>query len=121
MSVDYTDADTFIHGVLGEGKNERYSINLYDTWVNENDHYYDLVIRGGRINNDYDTKSIFTNGIYDIGSKYHKYFGNVSGEYSFKYELENGWYLKPQTQLQLSYIKDVNYTSKSGIKVERIV
>lgn len=118
MSIEYTDSKTSIPNVIGEGENNRYSISLYNTWINENGHYYDFIIRGGRIDNDYDTKGIFTNGIYDIGNKYHQNFGNISGEYGLKYDLSGSWYVKPQAQLQLTYIDGVDYVSNSGIKVE---
>lgn len=118
-AVDYADIDTSIKDIMGEGENERYSVSVYNTWLSGDGKYYDLVARVGRINNDYDTRDIFNDGICDVGSDYRQDFGSISGEYGINYDLGDGWYVKPQTQLQLTYIDGAEYVSDSGVRVEQ--
>lgn len=84
VAIDYTDADTNIMGISGEGEHERYAVSLYDTWLGEKGHYRDLVLRGGRINSDYDVSGAFSNGYEDIGGDYHQWFGSISAEWGRK-------------------------------------
>lgn len=84
VAIDYTDADTNIMGISGEGEHERYAVSLYDTWLGEKGHYRDLVLRGGRINSDYDVSGAFSSGYEDIGGDYHQWFGSISAEWGRK-------------------------------------
>ena len=119
VAIDYTDADTNIMCISGEGEHERYAVSLYDTWLGEKGHYRDLVLRGGRINNDYDISGMFSNGMEDIGGDYHQWFGSISAEWGRKNDINNGWYFEPQTQLQLARVGGASYVSDSGIAVDQ--
>ena len=119
VAVDYTDADTSLMHASGDGENKRYAVSLYDTWVGEKGHYRDLVLRGGRINSDYDISGMFSNGMEDIGGDYHQWFGSISAEWGRKNNMESGWYFEPQTQLQLARVGGASYVSDSGIAVDQ--
>jgi outer membrane autotransporter protein len=119
VAIDYTDADTNIMGISGEGEHERYAVSLYDTWLGEKGHYRDLVLRGGRINSDYDVSSAFSNGYEDIGGDYHQWFGSISAEWGRKNDMGTGWYFEPQVQAQLARVGGVSYVSDSGVDVDQ--
>lgn len=119
VAIDYTDADTNIMGISGEGEHERYAVSLYDTWLGEKGHYRDLVLRGGRINSDYDISGAFSKGYEDIGGDYHQWFGSISAEWGRKNDMGTGWYFEPQVQAQLARIGGASYVSDSGIDVDQ--
>lgn len=119
VAIDYTDADTNIMGISGEGEHERYAVSLYDTWLGEKGHYRDLVLRGGRINSDYDVSGAFSSGYEDIGGDYHQWFGSISAEWGRKNDMGTGWYFEPQVQAQLARIGGASYVSDSGIDVDQ--
>lgn len=119
VAVDYTDADTSLMHARGDGEIKRYAVSLYDTWVGEKGHYRDLVLRGGRINSDYDISGMFSNGMEDIGGDYHQWFGSISAEWGRKNAMQSGWYFEPQTQLQLARVGGASYVSDSSIAVDQ--
>lgn len=119
VAIDYTDADTNIMGISGDGEHERYAVSLYDTWLGEKGHYRDLVLRGGRINSDYDVSGAFSNGYEDIGGDYHQWFGSISAEWGRKNDMGTGWYFEPQVQAQLARVGGTSYVSDSGIDVDQ--
>lgn len=119
VALDYTDADTSIMGISGDGEHERYAVSLYDTWLGEKGHYRDLVLRGGRINSDYDISGAFSSGYEDIGGDYHQWFGSISAEWGRKNDMGTGWYFEPQVQAQLARIGGASYVSDSGVDVDQ--
>ena len=119
VAIDYTDADTNIMGISGEGEHERYAVSLYDTWLGEKGHYRDLVLRGGRINSDYDVSGAFSSGYEDIGGDYHQWFGSISAEWGRKNDMGTGWYFEPQVQAQLARVGGASYVSDSGIDIDQ--
>lgn len=119
VAIDYTDADSNIMGISGEGEHERYAVSLYDTWLGEKGHYRDLVLRGGRINSDYDVSGAFSSGYEDIGGDYHQWFGSISAEWGRKNDMGTGWYFEPQVQAQLARIGGASYVSDSGVDVDQ--
>lgn len=119
VAIDYTDVDTNIMGISGEGEHERYAVSLYDTWLGEKGHYRDLVLRGGRINSDYDISGVFSSGYEDIGGDYHQWFGSISAEWGRKNDMGTGWYFEPQVQAQLARVGGASYVSDSGVDVDQ--
>lgn len=117
-AFDYTDADTSIDGVGGDGEQERYALSLYDTWLGAKGHYRDIVLRGGRINSDFDLTGYFTGGPADIGGKYHQWFGSLSVEWGRKKDMGNDWYFEPQSQIQLARVGGADYRTKHGVHVD---
>lgn len=73
---------------------------LYGTWLGDAGHYADIVLKQGRLSNDFDvyTSAGHTSGDYDAWGT------SLSGEYGKKILLENDWYVTPQAQLTLMRI-----------------
>lgn len=115
-AVDYTDANTSLSGLKGNGEHERYALSLYDIWIGDKGHYYDLVIRGGRTSNELD---VTARNQEIIKGKYHQGFGSISGEWGRKLTDDNGWYVEPQAQLQIARVGSADYITNYGVKVEQ--
>lgn len=99
----------------GKGENKSTSLSLYGTWLGDRGHYTDIVLKQGRLSNEYDNYAAagHTHGDYDAWGT------SLSSEYGMKVGLDNGWYVTPQAQLTLMRIGGEDYTTNNGIKVNQ--
>lgn len=77
-AVSHNDGQTtYTHG---DGENRSTSLSLYGTWLGDKGHYADIVLKQGRLSNDFDiyTEAGHTNGDYDAWGT------SLSGEYGMK-------------------------------------
>lgn len=88
----------------GKGENKSTSLSLYGTWLGDRGHYTDIVLKQGRLSNEYDNYAAA---------------GHTHGDYGMKVGLDNGWYVTPQAQLTLMRIGGEDYTTNNGIKVNQ--
>lgn len=112
-AVSHNDGQTtYTHG---DGENHSTSLSLYGTWLGDKGHYADIVLKQGRLSNDFDiyTEAGHTSGDYDAWGT------SLSGEYGMKVDLDGGWYVTPQAQLTLMRIGGEDYTTNNGIKVNQ--
>lgn len=112
-AVNHNDGQTtYTHG---DGENRSTSLSLYGTWLGDKGHYADIVLKQGRLSNNFDiyTEAGHTSGDYDAWGT------SLSGEYGMKVYLDGGWYVTPQAQLTLMRIGGEDYTTNNGIKVNQ--
>lgn len=112
-AISHNDGQTtYTHG---DGENRSTSLSLYGTWLGNKGHYADIVLKQGRLSNDFDiyTEAGHTSGDYDAWGT------SLSGEYGMKVDLDGGWYVTPQAQLTLMRIGGEDYTTNNGIKVNQ--
>ncbi len=112
-AVSHNDGQTtYTHG---DGESRSTSLSLYGTWLGDKGHYADIVLKQGRLSNDFDiyTEAGHTSGDYDAWGT------SLSGEYGMKVDLDGGWYVTPQAQLTLMRIGGEDYTTNNGIKVNQ--
>lgn len=112
-AVSHNDGQTtYTHG---DGENRSTSLSLYGTWLGDKGHYADIVLKQGRLSNDFNiyTEAGHTSGDYDAWGT------SLSGEYGMKVDLDGGWYVTPQAQLTLMRIGGEDYTTNNGIKVNQ--
>lgn len=112
-AISHNDGQTtYTHG---DGENRSTSLSLYGTWLGDKGHYADIVLKQGRLSNDFDiyTEAGHTSGDYDAWGT------SLSGEYGMKVDLDGGWYVTPQAQLTLMRIGGEDYTTNNGIKVNQ--
>lgn len=112
-AISHNDGQTtYTHG---DGENRSTSLSLYGTWLGDKGHYADIVLKQGRLSNDFDiyTEAGHTSGDYDAWGT------SLSGEYGMKVDLDGGWYVTPQAQLTLMRIGGKDYTTNNGIKVNQ--
>lgn len=112
-AVSHNDGQTtYTHG---DGENRSTSLSLYATWLGDKGHYADIVLKQGRLSNDFDiyTEAGHTSGDYDAWGT------SLSGEYGMKVNFDGGWYVTPQAQFTLMRIGGEDYTTNNGIKVNQ--
>ena len=112
-AISYNDGKTTY--AEGSGENSSTSLSLYGTWLGDKGHYADIVLKQGRLSNEFDTYAAagHTHGDYDAWGT------SLSGEYGKKTELNDGWYVTPQAQLTLMRIGGESYTTDNGISVDQ--
>lgn len=112
-AVSHNDGQTtYTHG---DGENRSTSLSLYGTWLGDKGHYADIVLKQGRLSNDFD---IYTEAGH-TSSDYDAWGTSLSGEYGMKVDLDGGWYVTPQAQFTLMRIGGEDYTTNNGIKVNQ--
>lgn len=113
VAVSHNDGETAY--TYGSGENRSTSLSLYGTWLGDAGHYADIVLKQGRLSNDFDvyTGAGHTSGDYDAWGT------SLSGEYGRKFVLEDDWYITPQAQLTLMRIGGENYGTNNGISVRQ--
>ena len=112
-AVSHNDGQTTYDN--GKGENKSTSLSLYGTWLGDRGHYTDIVLKQGRLSNEYDNYAAAGHTHGD----YHAWGTSLSGEYCMKVGLDNGWYVTPQAQLTLMRIGGEDYTTNNGIKVSQ--
>ena len=112
-AVSHNDGQTTYDN--GKGENKSTSLSLYGTWLGDRGHYSDIVLKQGRLSNEYDNYAAAGHTHGD----YHAWGTSLSGEYGMKVGLDNGWYVTPQAQLTLMRIGGEDYTTNNGIKVSQ--
>lgn len=112
-AVSHNDGKTTYDS--GKGENKSTSLSLYGTWLGDKGHYADIVLKEGRLSNEYDNyvAAGHTHGDYNAWGT------SLSGEYGAKVNLNSGWYVTPQTQLTLMRIGGEDYTTNNGIAVDQ--
>lgn len=100
----------------GSGDTNSTTIGLYKTWIGEKGHYYDVLLKHGRIANSYnvtDLSANYSTADYSTNSTI------LSGEYGMRKQLAKEWYIEPQGEIILGHINGIDYTTSSGMQVEQ--
>ena len=108
-SLDYS-------GVRGSGDIERLGAWLYNTWIGNDGHYTDIVLKWGHLDNDFDVLAPST--LQTISGGYTNDVFSASVEYGYRWMDENSNYIEPQVQFQYSYVTDADYTTSQASKVK---
>lgn len=99
----------------GKGDNRSTSLSLYGTWLGASGQYADIVLKQGRLSNEFEihTAAGDTRGDYDAWGT------SLSGEYGVKVDMSDGWYVTPQAQLTFMRIGGEDYTTSNNIRVSQ--
>lgn len=100
----------------GSGKTRATVLSLYDAWSGNDGKYHDLVVKAGRIGNDFDTVNV--NG-ERLNGDYRNWMSGVSFEYGWRKNTDNGYYYQPETQLSYAHVNGASYTTNNGITVDQ--
>lgn len=98
----------------GSGDTNSTTLALYQTWVGDKGHYYDVALRYGKITTDYNVTDLSNN--YSHGD-YSMWATTLSGEYGYRKALGHGLYIEPSTELILGHIGSANYTTSKDMDV----
>lgn len=112
-AVSHTDGETSY--ASGYGENDSTSLSLYGTRLMNDGQYLDLVLKVGRLSNEFGNyaEAGDTHGDYDAWGT------AISGEYGKKLDLKEGWFVTPQAQLSLMRIGGEDYTTSNKIAVSQ--
>lgn len=116
IAVDYMNGSLDYSGVRGSGDIERLGAWLYNTWIGDDGHYTDIVLKWGHLDNDFDVLAPST--LQTISGGYTNDVFSASVEYGYRWMDENSNYIEPQVQFQYSYVTDADYTTSQASKVK---
>ena len=96
-------------------KNRSLALTLYGTWLGNKGHYADIVLKEGRLSNDYDIYAPigFTHG------QYKTWGSSISAEYGREIAMGDKAYFTPQAQLSWLRIAGKDYTTANGIAISQ--
>lgn len=101
----------FDGGASGDGSQD--AVTVYNTWLGEKNHYFDIVGKLGKMRG----YSTYKDSLYPEKGHYDSWYCSISGEYGRKNIDKNGWYYEPQAQLTLGRIRGNDYTTGLGTRV----
>ncbi|WP_303998008.1 autotransporter outer membrane beta-barrel domain-containing protein [Megamonas hypermegale] len=114
-AIDYMSGNAAYKNTFGSGDLDRKGITLYDTWTGNKGHYTDYVFRWGHLENNFDLYAKTTGE--KISGDYDNDVFSLSGEYGYKKQLGNDWYIEPQVQLQYAHLTDADYMTTQNTRV----
>ena len=91
----------------GSGKNKEGNLGIYGTWTGKEGEYVDLIMKIGRLSNDYTVYNDF--GHYVKGD-FTTWGGSLSAEYGKRILMQGGSYVEPQLELIYSHLNGASYT-----------
>lgn len=115
LAFDYMKGSTFYDDIAGKGNNSRKGIWLYDTWIGDDGHYSDYILKWGHLENDFEIAG--TKKLNLIKGNYDNDVFSASAEYGYMKNLKNDWYITPQVQLQLAKVTGADYTTNQNTNV----
>ena len=99
----------------GTGGSSMDALTVYNTWLGDKNHYFDIVGKVGRMKGD----SSYYDILFPENEEFSNWFYSLSGEYGRKnINNANGWYYEPQAQLTLGRINSSEYTTSLGTRVK---
>ncbi|MDM8226953.1 autotransporter outer membrane beta-barrel domain-containing protein [Parasutterella secunda] len=118
IAFDFAQGEVDYSRLSGDSDINRYRLSAYQTYMNDNGFYYDLVGRAGWF--DADTQVTYIRddqSLYDVEGDFNYWAATASFETGWRFENNDGWWIEPETQLQYTYINDYDYGSSQGIKI----
>lgn len=115
LAFDYMKGSTSYDDIAGKGNNSRKGIWLYDTWIGDDGHYSDYILKWGHLENDFEIGG--TKKLNLIKGNYDNDVFSASAEYGYMKNLKNDWYITPQVQLQLAKVTGADYTTNQNTNV----
>ena len=115
LAFDYMKGSTSYDDIAGKGNNSRKGIWLYDTWIGDDGHYSDYILKWGHLENDFEI--VGTKKLNLIKGNYDNDVFSASAEYGYMKNLKNDWYITPQVQLQLAKVTGADYTTNQNTNV----
>ena len=115
LAFDYMKGSTSYDDIAGKGNNSRKGIWLYDTWIGDDGHYSDYILKWGHLENDFEIAG--TKKLNLIKGNYDNNVFSASAEYGYMKNLKNDWYITPQVQLQLAKVTGADYTTNQNTNV----
>ena len=81
FAFDYMKGSTSYDDIIGKGNNNRKGIWLYDTWIGDDGHYSDYILKWGHLENDFEISG--TEKLNSIKGNYDNDVFSASAEYGY--------------------------------------
>ena len=94
----------------GNGKNHDTDLGIYGTWQGKGGQYVDLILKAGRLSNEYTT---YNEDGHKVSGDYHTLGLSMSAEYGRRFRQKGGFYYEPQAELTYSHLNGADYTAHS--------
>ena len=98
---------------LGSGDLSGTTLSLYQTGIKKGGQYYDVILKAGRLANDFEMVSTGGNS---ASGDYHAWAYSISGEYGVRKTYAEGLYVEPQVELIAGRIQGADYTTSTKMK-----
>lgn len=98
----------------GSGNTNSTTLGLYQTWMGDKGHYYDIVLKAGKIDTDYNVTDLsdnYSHGDYDMWGT------ALSGEYGWRKSFGSGAYMEPSAEVIFSHVGSTSYTTSKNMNV----
>lgn len=100
----------------GSGTTKIYDIGIYQSWLANSGHYYDIV---GKVYKTSNSMSIVdSNGVPAQGD-YKGWAYGLSMEYGYRKELGKGYFAIPQIEFTYRHVGGLDYTTSNGIEIQQ--
>ena len=100
--------NTYEMGGHGDGK--AVSLLVYGSWNSEKGHYADVIVKGGKLDNDY---TVYNDMGHKLEGDYDTWGLSLSAEYGRRMQMQNGFYIDPSVQFTVGRIAGADYSAAS--------
>ena len=100
----------------GDGNSSIATVGVYRSWLGDDGHFLDCIVKQGRLNNSY-TSYLNNSSNTKVNGNYKMLGTSISAEYGYRKQMRNSWYLEPQAELILSHITGVDYITSDATAV----
>ena len=101
---------------VGSGDLSSTGVGLYGSWLGSKGHYLDVIARGSKLTNDFKLVDLSGNA---AKADYDTWAYGISAEYGYRQQLNAGWFVEPQAELNLGHIGSVDYTTSNEVSVKQ--
>ena len=100
--------NTYEMGGHGDGK--AVSLSVYGSWNSDKGHYADVIVKGGKLDNDY---TVYNDMGHKLEGNYDTWGLSLSAEYGRRMQMQNGFYIDPSVQFTVGRIAGADYSAAS--------
>ncbi len=94
----------------GHGDSKNIALSVYSSWNGNKGHYADVVVKGGKLNNDY---KVYNDMGHKLEGDYDTWGVALSAEYGRRMQLSSGFWFDPSVQFTLGRINGTDYSAES--------
>ena len=100
--------NTYEMGGHGDGK--AVSLSVYGSWNSDKGHYADVIVKGGKLDNDY---IVYNDMGHKLEGDYDTWGLSLSAEYGRRMQMQNGFYIDPSVQFTVGRVAGADYSAAS--------
>ena len=100
--------NTYEMGGHGDGK--AVSLSVYGSWNSDKGHYADVIVKGGKLDNDY---TVCNDMGHKLEGDYDTWGLSLSAEYGRRMQMQNGFYIDPSVQFTVGRVAGADYSAAS--------